>query len=340
MGGMPANLSPEYKAAEAAYRRAREPQERLDLLREMLRAIPKHKGTDHLQADIKTRIKELTTELQAQRRTGARGAPPTFIRPEGAAQVVLLGPPNTGKSALHDRLTGSHAQEGPYPFTTQHPQPGMVPVRDIALQLVDLPSVSPRHPVPWIGNAVQAADGCLLVLDLAEPGCVEATVEAVDMLQDRKVVLVEDWPADEGPRHGEGDPFTTFLPTALLVNKSDRLDDPQAELQVLRDLTGYGFPALCVSSVTGSGLDAVGSWLFERLGVVRVYTKVPGKPADMDRPFTLRMGQTVGDVAEQVHRDIAGSLKYARIWGRDSFDGQQVGREHRVVDGDVLELHA
>jgi ribosome-interacting GTPase 1 len=336
---MPANLSPEYKTAEAAYRRARDPQERLDLLREMLRAIPKHKGTDHLQADIKTRLKELTAELSAQRKTGARGGPPTFIRPEGAGQVVLLGPPNTGKSALHTRLTGSHAQEGPYPFLTQYPQPGMLPVDDIAIQLIDLPSVSPRHPIPWIGNAVQAADGCLFVLDLAEPGCVEQAVEAVALLAERKVVLVEGWPADGGEPLGEGDPFTTYLPAALLVHKTDRLEDPEGELAVLRDLTGYAFPALCASTTTGAGLGAIGSWLFQRLGVVRVYTKVPGKPPDMDRPFTLRAGQTVQDVAEQVHREIAGSLRFARIWGKDSFDGQQVGRDHRIVDGDVLELH-
>jgi ribosome-interacting GTPase 1 len=336
---MPANLSPEYKSAEAAFRRAREPRERLDLLKEMLRAIPKHKGTDHLQADIKTRIKEITAELTSQRKSGARGGPPTFVRPEGAAQVVLIGPPNTGKSALHARLTGSHAQEGPYPFTTQYPQPGMLPIDDISIQLVDLPSVSPKHPIPWIGNAVQAADGCVLVLDLSEAGSVEQTVEAVRLLSERKVILADAWPIDDTPLVSADDPFTTLLPTLLLVHKSDLLEDPEDELDVLRDLTGFGFPALCGSTETGSGLDDLGPWLFERLGVVRVYTKVPGKPADMGRPFTVRHGETVEDVARLVHRDFTGSLKYARIWGKGSFDGQQVGREHEVVDGDVLELH-
>jgi hypothetical protein len=114
---MPANLSPEYKTAEAAYRRAREPRERLELLREMLRAIPKHKGTEHLQADIKARIKDLTAELGSARKGGAHGGPALAIRPEGAAQIVLLGPPNAGKSLLHARLTGSGAHDAPYPFT-------------------------------------------------------------------------------------------------------------------------------------------------------------------------------------------------------------------------------
>jgi hypothetical protein len=133
---MPANLTPEYKAAEAAYRRARDPKERLECLREMLRTIPKHKGTDHLQADIKHRIKELTEELAGPKKGGTRGGPVTVIRPEGAAQVALIGPPNAGKSALHARLTGSNAPSAPYPFTTQFPQPGMLPYEDIYFQLI------------------------------------------------------------------------------------------------------------------------------------------------------------------------------------------------------------
>ena len=137
---MPANLTPEYKSAEAAFRRAREPREQLDCLREMLRTIPKHKGTDHLQADIKSRIKELSEEVEAPRKGPARSGPALVIRPEGAAQIALIGPPNSGKSALHVRLTGSHAQVAPYPFTTQYPEPGMMPFEDIHFQLVDLPA--------------------------------------------------------------------------------------------------------------------------------------------------------------------------------------------------------
>jgi ribosome-interacting GTPase 1 len=141
---MPANLTPEYKAAEAAFRKARDPRERLESLREMLRVIPKHKGTDHLQGDIKRRIKELAEELERPKRGGAHGGPALVIRPEGAAQIPLLGPPNAGKSSLHARLTGSGAQVAPYPFATQYPQPGMMPHEGIHFQLVDLPAVRPN----------------------------------------------------------------------------------------------------------------------------------------------------------------------------------------------------
>jgi hypothetical protein len=136
------------------------------------------------------------------------------------------------------------------------------------------------------------------------------------------------------------DPFVVTLPTLVLANKAEGFTDPEADLQALCELTGSAFPMLAVSAATGFRLGAIGPWLFEHLGIVRVYTKVPGHAADRGRPFTLRRGQTVGDVARLVHRDLVRTLRYARIWGPSGFDGQTVGHEHRVADGDVVELHA
>src|SRR4029453_6493053 len=160
---MPANLTPQYRAAEAAFRKARDPSERLASLREMLSVIPKHKGTDHLSGDIKRRIKELSEELEGHKKGGARGRPAIVTRPEGAAQIALLGPPNSGKSSLHVRLTASNAHVGPYPFTTQYPEPGMMPYEDIHFQLVDLPAIAPEHPVSWLPSTLQTG-GALLLL--------------------------------------------------------------------------------------------------------------------------------------------------------------------------------
>ncbi len=337
---MPANLTPEYKAAEAEFRRARDPEDRLHWLNEMLRTIPKHKGTEHLRADLKSRVKELTEQLAGPKRAGTRGGPATVIRPEGAAQVALLGPPNSGKSALHARLTGSHAAAEPYPFATQYPQPGMLPYEDVAIQLIDLPSVSPEHPIPWIGNAVQPADAALLVVDLGDPECVQRLLDVHQQLAARRIHLVASW--DEPPENvgEELDPFARILPTLLVATKADLLPDLDAELGALAELTGYDYPHVTVSATTGAGLDRIGSFLFDRLRIVRVYTKVPGQTADLGRPFTVRSGQTVLDVARLVHRDMAATLRFARLWGQGAFDGQQVGRDHPVADGDVLELHA
>ena len=339
---MPANLTPEYKAAQAAFRNARDPRERLACLREMLRVIPKHKGTDHLQGDIKRRIKELSEELERPKKSGARSGPPLVIQPEGAAQIALLGPPNTGKSSLHARLTGSGAQVAPYPFTTQYPEPGMMAYEDIHFQLVDLPAISPEHPVPWLASALQTAEACLLIVDLGDPGCVER-VEALQVILREKHVVLTDRSEGEGDLPAgapdDVDPFLLRLPAVLIANRADLLTAVDTELRVFLDLTEIHCPAVAVSAVTGQGLGEIGPLLFRRLGIVRVYTKVPGKPPSRERPFAMRRGQTVEDLARLVHKDLARSLKYARVWGRSGFEGQHVGRDHLLADGDVAELH-
>jgi ribosome-interacting GTPase 1 len=358
---MPANLSPEYKKAEAEFRRTRDPAERLVYLKDMLRTIPKHKGTEHLQAKIKTRIKEMNEELAGPKKGGARSGPVQTVHPEGAAQVALVGPPNSGKSSLHARLTGSHAEVGPYPFTTHAPLPGMLPYEDVNIQLIDLPPMDEEFMEPWMANALQPADAALLIVDLSAPGCVESVAAIRDRLDQKRVTLREDWGgwlheglldantemAAAAPVHpdggGEGrenedDPFRIHLPTLLVANKYD-LDPEPEEIDVLEELIGVRYPAVAVSTVTGEGCDQIGPLLFRGLGVVRVYTKIPGHPPDMAKPYTLLRGDTVFDVAKLIHKEVAGGLKFARIWGSAKFDGQQVGREHVVEDRDVIELH-
>jgi ribosome-interacting GTPase 1 len=338
---MPANLSPEYKAAADALRRSRDPEQRLECLREMLRVIPKHKGTDHLQGDLKRRIKELDEELAGPRKGGARSGPALVVRPEGAAQVVLLGPPNSGKSALHAALTHSGARIAPYPFTTQYPEPGMLAVEDVRLQLVDLPPVSAQHPLTWLGSTLQSADAALLVVDISDPEAVQQIEEVTEQLAGRRVGLSQHWPAEETGADGEeppDDPFGITLPVLLVANKSDLDPESGADVAALEELLGIDYPAMAVSALTGAGLERLGPWLVDRLGIVRVYTKAPGKPADHGRPFTLRRGQTVADVARLVHRELAEKVKFARLWNA-THEGQHVGRDHVVADGDVVELH-
>jgi ribosome-interacting GTPase 1 len=341
---VPANLSPEYKKAEAAFRAARDPKERLDCLNEMLRTIPKHKGTEHLQAEIKTRIKHLTEELATAKKKGGRRGPTYVTRPEGAAQVAFIGAPNVGKSALHARLTGSSAEAGAFPFTTQLPLPGMLAHEDIHFQLVDLPPVCREHPVPWIGNALRPADACLLIVDMRDAASVDHVVASRELLAERRITLLgesEEGRSDEESSDEEvSDPFAIQLPTLLLANKADLSTGLQEDVEALEKLIGIRYPFFAVSAKTGEGLERIAPWLFEVLGIVRVYTKAPGRPLEKSKPFTVRRGATVYDVAKLVHGEIAGSLKYARLWGGDHYSGQQVGRDNPVSDGDVLELHA
>lgn len=344
---MPANLSPEYKKAEQAFRAARDESDRLACLKEMLRTIPKHKGTEHLQADIKSRIKQLTDSLAGPKKGAARGGPTYVTRREGAAQIALVGPPNAGKSQLHKALTGSRTEVGPYPFSTHEPVPGMAPFEDVQFQLIDLPPVTQEFYESWLTNALQPVDAVLLVVDISAAECTEQILAILAQLERRKITLTADWPGlTEGGEQSASadeaddlpDPFRIYLPTLLVANKADLNDDPR-DIEVLKELTGVEFPALGVSAATGAGLEAIPRFLFEALAIVRVFTKTPGKPAEKAQPFTLRQGATVHDVAVLVHKEIAGSLRYARAWGSTVYDGQQVGPEHIVADGDVIELH-
>ena len=336
---MPANLSPDYKAAETAFRQASEPKKRLDRLREMLRTIPKHKGTEHLQADIKTRIKQLTEELAAGRKGGARSGPSHVVRPEGAAQIALLGPPNSGKSTLHDRLTRSRAEAGPYPFTTQFPQPGMIPYEDVNLQLVDLPPITADYTVSWIVNALQPTDAALLVVDVGAPECLDQLAGLLSALASRKINLVPEWnrPDTEAQEEIE-DPFAIRLPAALIAARAEKVPNAEEEIEILQELLELRYPSMAVSARTGNGLEGLARWLFETLEVVRVYTKAPGRPPDFGQPFTVRRGDTVYDVARMVHQEIADNFKFGRLWRNGSTNGRQVGRDYRVADRDVLEL--
>jgi ribosome-interacting GTPase 1 len=187
------------------------------------------------------------------------------------------------------------------------------------------------------------ADASLLVVDPADPASPEAVGYVRDRLREKKISLTAEWPADAAPVAADSDdeiedPFQIRLPTLLVANKSDLSAGP-ADLDALIELADLEFPGVTVSVETGSGLEQIAAFLFEHLGIVRVYTKLPGKPPVNDKPFTVRKGATVLDVATLVHRDLAGSLKYARAWGDQVYDGQQVGPEHAVADGDIIELH-
>jgi len=330
---MPANLTPQYKEAEERFRRAVGHDEKLAALREMLAILPKHKGTEKIHADLRRRLAKLEEEGEHQRRAGARRFDPGHVEREGAGQWILLGPPNAGKSALLRALTHAHPEVAPYPFTTRLPQPGMMPFEDVQVQLVDTPALSDQHSESYLPNMIRSADGVLLVLDLAA-GDIESALVAGRALLDRARVSPVGQPS--GP---EGSSLHVVRPVIVVANKSDL--DPDGTLQALaRQVASAGPRFFVVSAERGTGLEPLRRALFEQLGRIRIYAKEPGKKPDLERPFVLPRGATVHDLARAVHKEIAERLRYARIWGSARFDGQQVDREHALVDRDVVELHA
>jgi len=218
-----------------------------------------------------------------------------------------------------------------------------MPHDDIHIQLVDLPAVSPEHPVPWLASALQMADAGLLIVDLGEPSCVEQMQAVHAVLREQRVTLVERWdPASgssEAPVGSNPDPFALQLPTLMLANKAERVADIGAEIETFRELTDVRYHVLAVSAATGLGLGEVAPWLFDHLGIVRVYTKTPGHLPEKDRPFTLRRGQTHTGRGTARTRGSGPLAQICARVGTSGFDGQQVGHDHAVADGDVVELH-
>jgi len=322
---MPANLTPDYLAAERKWKEATTPQDKLAALEEMLATIPKHKGTEKMQADIKRRIAKTRNEIQQRRRSGARSRPFFHVEKEGAGQVVLAGAPNTGKSAILRALSRAEPEVADYPFTTRVPQPGMVPFENVQIQLVDLPPLTADLAEPWVYGIIRGADGVLLVVDLADDDVLTQTQTVLDLLAAAKIPLRP----PGAPGSGK--------PTLVVGAKADRVGAKQ-RLALLEEL-GIGLPVLPVAT-TGENLEVLRRRLFDLLEVVRVYSKPPGRKADHTVPFVLKRGSTVLHAAEAIHKDFAERLKYARLWGRDEYSGQMVGRDHVLEDGDVVEIHA
>ncbi|GIW97915.1 MAG: GTP-binding protein [Pirellulaceae bacterium] len=329
---MPANLTAQYHKAEAAYRQAETPAEELECLQWMLREIPKHKGTDKLQAELKAKIARLKADLARASKTAAT-RPTHRIPKQGAGRLVLIGAPNVGKSSLLAALTRAKPEIAPYPFTTQHPQPGMMLYEDCPLQLVDLPPITADFIDPHAIGLVRGADLALLVIDLASDTLVEDTQAVLRRFEYGKTRLANETGLDEQ------DLGVSYTQTLVLLNKCD-VADAQERLQLLDEFLPLPFDRLLVSATAGSGLDALRQEAFQRLHVVRVYTKHPKeKEPDRSKPFTIRRGETLMEVAEQVHRDMAKNLKSARVWGEHVHPGTVVKPDYQPSDGDVVELH-
>ncbi len=331
---MPANLSPEYLAAEKRFKAAQTMAEKLEALEEMLSTIPKHKGTEKMQADLKRRLSKLRSESQ-KKSALARALPLYHVEKEGAGQVALVGAPSVGKSRLVCRLTRAQPEVAEYPFTTRLPTPGMMPFENVQFQLLDLPPVSEQFMESWVPTLVRQADAVALVVNLAADNLLEQVETSRRLLDTNKVQLGIPSPSGGLP------PGVVVKRTLLVGNKLD-LPGAEANFAALRDLFGAGdaaFPMVAVSAETGAGLEQLRRAVFDLLEVVRVFTKAPGKKPELDAPYVLKRGSTVLDAAEHVHKDFAARLRFARIWGHGSFEGQMVQRDHVLQDGDVLELH-
>lgn len=330
---MAANLTPQYLEAEQEYKKAQSAEERLTALKKMWSLVPKHKASEKLQAEIKKKMSDAKEEVEQEKKSPKKGGGLSYKVPkQGSGQYIIVGAPNVGKSRLVTRLTRATPEVAPYPFTTREPGVGMMEWEDTKTQLIDTPPITPDYLEGYLSSMVRTADAAILMVDLGDDDGPFAADAVLSKLADVKTMLVGQPPAEET------DPSIKHVKTLLVANKID-LPGAEDRLAIVKEMYGQRFPIHAIAAEHGTGIEDLRLAIYRFLNVIRVYTKKPGKPPDMNSPFTCPSGSTLIEFAALVHRDFTDQLKSARIWGTGVFDGQTVDRQHIMHDKDVVELH-
>lgn len=316
---MPANLTPQYYEAEEAYKKAKTTEEKIEALQQMLSNIPKHKGTEKMQADIKKRLAAVRREGKKKKSKSTYN--PFHVEKQGAGQVVLLGYPNTGKSTLVGTLTRAKVKIADYPFTTTVPLAGMMPFMDVKVQLVDTPPIAPEMTPSGLTGTIKEADAILILIDISSGECLDQLEETLSFLKEKNIL--------------SPDLKESFSPYLILANKGD-MESSQENLEIIKEM----YPGLEIHSISNkeNDLEHLKKLIYDMLDVIRIYSKAPGKEADLEKPFTLKRGSSVLEFAEGIHKDFRENLKNAYVWGSSKFDGQAVPRDYILEDGDIVEL--
>jgi len=330
---MPANLPPQYYEVKKQFESAKTYEEKVKYLKEMLSIMPKHKGTNRLRGDLRAKLSKLQKRAE-ESRTQKKSSHSFSIRKEGAGQVVIIGAPNVGKSSLLKAYTNAIPDIANYPFTTIIPIVGMMPFDNIQIQLVDTPAISEDFIEPYVIDLVRNCDLVLFVLDMSSDKLLEHFDEPQGKLDKSKITLV----INEKKVERTDEPGRVYKKTIVLGNKSD-IQGANERLAILQELYSEDLPVIMISVKENKGLESLKKMIFDSLDIIRVYTKSPRENADRNNPIVLNKGSTVLEAAEDLHREFAENLKFARIWGEGRYDGQRIGVDEVLHDEDILEFH-
>ncbi|MCM8822506.1 MAG: 50S ribosome-binding GTPase [Candidatus Omnitrophica bacterium] len=321
---MVANLPPHYHTKEAELKKAKTPEEKIQILLEMMAIMPKHKGTEKLQKELKSKIAKLRKQ-SAEKKVISRGSPVPTIEREGAGQAIIAGPPNTGKSTLLASMTKAKPEIADYPFTTKIPQPGMLEYQDIQIQMVDTPALASGVSENWLGDMMQKSDLILLLMDLSDDDILEKMEDVMKILEQFKIKTPDKW---------------EFTKKILWVGNKIDVPGWQEIKNIVCELYPIGNEFLTISAKKNTNLDSVGEMVFNKLEIIRIYTKIPGKPAEMKDPYTIAAHSTLEDLARSIHKDLVKSFRYARLWKQGKGNPIIAGRDYILQDRDLIEIHA
>lgn len=330
---MPTNLPPEYFEAEKRFREAATSAEKILALEDLIATVPKHKGTDKLRADLRRKLSQLREDAAKKTKKGGRGDLYTVPK-EGAAQMALVGFPNSGKSSLLAGLTNALPVIAEYPISTLTSLPGMMPFEDIQFQLVDLPPIGNEATDGWVSSILRITDALLLIVDLSERPEVQAGL-LIEQLERWNIHIIKTLNTQHPTlRTSTG----VFKRAIIIANKRDIVGVDESFGMLVEKYSNI-CQCIAVSAFKKENLEELKRMIFEVSGIIRVYSRAPGKEPDMAKPFTIPRGSTILDLARLIHKEFVFTLRFARIWGSARFAGQRVQKDYILQDRDIVELN-
>jgi hypothetical protein len=317
---MPTNVTVEYALAEQEYNKAGTPEEKMAALKKMLSTVPTHKGTEKLRQEIKTKLAKLKRKQEKERKSKGKSL---TIKKEGSATVVLIGPPNSGKSSLLNKLTGAKALVAAYEHTTTKPEVGVLDYKGLKFQVIELPAIIPgfydSEKGPQFLSVVRNADLVVIVTHTDKINYIIKECKKAGILLNEPFARSQ----DDTVKHAKA---------MIVVTKGD-LDSSKKSYIALKRF--YNF-----STIRLSTLNQLKDEIWKHLELVKIYTKEPTKKVKKDVPICLEKDSTIKDMAQFIHKDFIRNFRFARVWGRSAkFPGQQAGLDHKLADDDIVELH-
>ncbi len=298
------NQSPFYKKAEENFLKAETDEDRLYWLDEMIKECPKHKSSEKMLSNLKTRRIKLMEKIDRIKKSKKSSASKDSIK-KSDMQAVLIGFTNSGKSSLLKTLTNSTPIVSPVPFTTQHPIQGMLNYEGVQIQIIDQASLKNEN---FDIGIVNNTDLLLIVVTSAEE--IQEVLKFTERSRAKKIIV---------------------------FNKSD-LHNEAEKRKISANLNSKKYNYILTSTLTGEGIKELKEKIFNSFERVRIYLKEPGKePSKI--PMILKPGSTIKDVVEKISKQMLSTISEIHIWGPSSkFPNQKVGLNHLIKDKDIIEL--
>lgn len=300
------NQSPFYKKAEENFLSAQTDEQKLEALEEMIRECPKHKSSEKMLANLKTRYVKLKEKIATEKKTKSSSRAETRGIKKEDMQAAIIGKTKTGKSSLLSLLTNAKPEITNYSFATKFPVVGMMDYNGVAIQMIEVPAIESEYYDRGVANSADSI--LILITDLSQIPEVE---KKLDKFTGKKIIA---------------------------FNKADLLSENEKR-KISATLQSRKYNFVLISTQTEEGIGQLKEKLFQSFGKIRVYTKQPNEKQKARKPIILSPESVVKDVAEKILKGFSNKVKETRIWGPSSkYPAQVVGLQHKVQDLDIVEF--